>query len=78
MVTLIKVKVISIISIWIETVNIIGELLPKIMSNFLRFFVPYLCQIEVKTNKNIHKQIKPNKNWNLLGIKKLRCNLMHH
>jgi len=41
-----------------------------------KYFVPDLCQIEVKTSKNKHKQIKPNKNWNFLGINELRRNMM--
>ena len=40
--------------------------------------VPDLCQIEVKTNKNIHKQTKPNNNWNWMGIKELCRRLIHH
>lgn len=36
------------------------------------FFVPDLCHIEVKTPKNKHKQKKPNKNWDCMGIKGLR------
>ena len=41
-------------------------------------YLPNLCQIEVKTSKNIHNQIKPDKNWKFLGIKELCRNLMHH
>lgn len=37
--------------------------------------VPDLWQIEVKTSKNRHKQTKPNRNWNFLGINELRRNL---
>jgi hypothetical protein len=39
---------------------------------------PDLCHIEGKTDKNKHKQIKPNKNWNSKGIKELKRNLMYH
>jgi len=35
------------------------------------FFVPDLCQTDIKTSKNKHKQIKPNKNWNSLRINEL-------
>jgi len=41
-------------------------------------FVPYLCQIEVKTSKNKHNQIKPNKNWKFMGIKELWRIMMCH
>jgi len=41
-----------------------------------KYFVPDLCQSEVKISKNKHKQIKPNKNWNLMGISSLHRNLM--
>jgi hypothetical protein len=38
--------------------------------------MPELSQHEVKTDKNKHKQTKPNKNWNFMGTNELWRNLV--